>query len=77
MLFTIFVAICLSSVDPRECSRHNAADWISVPEEAMGLGACAKLGYEYVSQAGGLIKPGSYPKVFCTAGKPPIPETVG
>lgn len=40
MLYTVFVAICLTGMSPSECNRYTAVDLSPAPERAGGL-ACA------------------------------------
>jgi hypothetical protein len=61
MLYTVFVAVCLTGTPVRDCDRHSAVSWIAAPEQQQGLGACMLHGMEYVSQAPGLIRNGVYP----------------
>jgi hypothetical protein len=75
MPYAIFVAICLSNVAPDHCDRRTAVDWFPVPEQAEGLGMCAKTGYEFAAQSN-LLRQGTYPKIFCSIGKPPLPDNV-
>ena len=65
MLYQVFIAICLTTMAPKDCDIHNAVDWIAAPEPQPGLAACMIHGQEYVSNAR-LIQPGkTYPKVYC------------
>ena len=75
MVYAIFVAICVSNIAPAQCDRHTAVDWLSVTEQAEGLGMCAKTGFEYAAESN-LIRRGTYPKIFCSVGKPPLPDNV-
>jgi hypothetical protein len=68
MLYTVFIAICLAGISPRECSRHNAVDWVAAPEHVEGLGMCAIYGQQYAADTS-LVKLGeTYPKVYCSPG---------
>jgi hypothetical protein len=67
MLYTVFVAICLAGMNPAECDRHTAVEWVATPEPAQGLGMCAMTGIEYAAEQH-LLRAGTYPKVFCSSG---------
>jgi hypothetical protein len=75
MLYSVFVAICMTSMNPTQCDRHTAVAWFPAPEQAEGLGMCAKTGYEFAAESH-LIKEGTYPKVFCSFGGAPRPDNV-
>ena len=65
MMYLVYVAICLSTMAPRDCDRASAVDWVAAPEPQQGLSACMIQGIEYISQAC-LVQSGkTYPKVFC------------
>jgi hypothetical protein len=67
MLYTVAIAICLSSVDVRECNQVNARAWVVAPEHAVSVGGCMIKGMQYAASAGVVMR-GSYAKVFCRTG---------
>jgi hypothetical protein len=67
VLYTIYVAICVASMNPTQCDRHTAVDWIPAPEQAEGLSMCAQTGYEFAAESN-LVREGTYPKIFCSVG---------
>jgi hypothetical protein len=67
MLYTVAIAICLSSVNVHECDQVSARNWVVAPEQASSLNGCMIKGMEYVATAG-VVTRGSYAKVFCRPG---------
>jgi hypothetical protein len=65
MIYTVFIAVCLVTMAPRDCDHHSAVDWVAAPEPQQGLAACMIHGEEYVANAR-LIEAGkTYAKVYC------------
>jgi len=54
-------------MNPTQCDRHTAVDWIPAPEQAEGLSMCAQTGYEFAAESN-LVREGTYPKIFCSVG---------
>jgi hypothetical protein len=77
MLYTVFVAVCLAGTPVRDCDRHSAISWVAAPEQQHGLAACMIHGQEYAAQAPGLIREGTYVKVYCVAPTSIGKENVG
>ncbi len=67
MLYTVWIAICLTSVPAVECGRPTAVHWIAVPEQARSQSGCLSDGLRFAASSH-LVSDGSYPKVFCKPG---------
>lgn len=74
MLYSVMIAVCLSTVPLSDCNRHTSVSWTPAPEEQHGLSMCGLYGQEFAADAN-LAHDGEYVKVFC---RPYTPEgTVG
>ena len=69
MLFTVAIAVCLSSVPVERCGEKTAAAWIVAPEQPASPSGCMIHGMQYAASSN-LVTRGSYAKVFCTIGAP-------
>lgn len=67
MLYTVAIAVCLFSVDVRECNQVSAITWMVAPEPAVSISGCMIEGMERAASSG-VVARGSYTKVFCRAG---------
>lgn len=68
MIYTVFIAICLSAVPVQQCSEATATAWVIAPEHPRALDGCLRHGMLYTADSH-LAAPGSYAKVFCRAGR--------
>lgn len=64
MLYTAWLAVCLSSTPVERCNGSTAVDWFMAPEPQLGLSMCTLHGQQYAA-ASGLVGAGTYLKVFC------------
>lgn len=64
MLYTVFLVVCLSGMPVHECNRQTAVSVTAAPEKARGLGYCAVLAQQYISDTA-LVPPGTYLKWYC------------
>lgn len=75
MLYSVAVAICLSTTPVKDCNRHSAVGWISDIAEVHGLGICQMAGIQE-AHSRHLLDAETYPKVYCTPGKSSIVTNV-
>lgn len=66
MIWTVFIAVCLTTTAPRNCNQQTAVDWVAAPEQQIGLGECLIHGEEYAANSR-LVRDGEYVKVFCSS----------
>jgi hypothetical protein len=67
MLYTVAIAICLSTTPASDCAEKTAVVWMQAPEDQPTAGACMMHGMFYAASSN-LVTPGSYARVFCTPG---------
>jgi hypothetical protein len=65
MLYTVAIAICLSTTPTPECQRLTSVSWVIAPEQPPTLGGCMRHGMYYAANSH-LVQDGSYAKVFCS-----------
>jgi hypothetical protein len=63
----ILILVCAMSVAAPDCQKATAQHVLYAPPSDGSMVVCAREGLMYASQSN-LIKPGSYAKVYCTAG---------
>lgn len=75
MLLEAYIAICLATIDKKDCDRTTATHYFAGVEQSEGYAGCMIHGMEFVTQSR-LLKPGMYPKIWC---KPveQLPKNVG
>jgi hypothetical protein len=67
MLYTVAIAVCLSTTPHIECHEPTAVAWIVSPEHPTSVSGCLMHGMLYASNSR-LVTAGSYAKVFCRSG---------
>jgi hypothetical protein len=67
MLYSVAIAVCLSSTPVSECREPTAVDWVIAPSHPNSVSGCMIHGMQYAAESN-LVIAGSYAKVFCTAG---------
>lgn len=65
MLFTAYVAVCLSTVAVPECNKDTALNWMVAPGQHQ-LAFCMINGQRYAASSG-MVHDGEYVKIFCKA----------
>ncbi|WP_150522972.1 hypothetical protein [Roseibium sediminis] len=65
MLFTAYVAVCLSTVSIQDCNRETALSWMVAPGNHQ-LAFCMINGQRYAATSG-VVHEGEYVKIFCKA----------
>jgi hypothetical protein len=74
MIYSIAIAVCVFSIDVRECNQVSARHWIVAPEQAASVSGCMARGMQYAANAR-VVPTGSYAKIFCRAGGWPRERT--
>jgi hypothetical protein len=64
MLHQGFIAICFTTMAPKDRDIRNAVGWIAVPEPQLGFAPCMIYGQEYVPNARAIQPAKTYPKVY-------------
>jgi hypothetical protein len=59
-----FIAICLVTTAPDNCTRNSAIEWIVDQEPQASDEDCQSNGMAYAANLG-LVRAGTYAKVFC------------
>jgi hypothetical protein len=65
MLYTVFIAVCLIGMKPRDCDHASAVDWVAAPEQQIGLAGCMIHGQEYAANSRLVIEGKTYAKIYC------------
>ncbi|MBD8893510.1 hypothetical protein [Roseibium litorale] len=66
MLFTAYLAVCLSNVAIKDCNKDTALNWMVAPGENRGLAYCMTHGQRYAATSG-VVHEGEYVKIYCKA----------
>ncbi|MBD8893511.1 hypothetical protein [Roseibium litorale] len=66
MLFTAYLAVCLSNVAVKDCTRDTALNWMVAPGNSQTLAFCMSHGEKYAATSG-VVHEGEYVKVYCKA----------
>jgi hypothetical protein len=66
MLYSVAIAVCLSTTPQVKCREPTAVAWIVAPESQSSVSGCMMHGLLYAASSR-LVTAGSYAKVFCRA----------
>jgi hypothetical protein len=65
MLYTVAIAVCLSTTPAPNCHKPTSVAWIVAPESPASASGCMMHGVLYAASSN-LVTPGSYAKIFCS-----------
>jgi hypothetical protein len=69
MLYTVAIAVCLSTTPTPDCQQPTAVAWVIAPDRPSSPSGCMMHGMLYAATSN-LVAAGSYAKVFCSSGAP-------